>query len=468
MNIHLIDPEGVSKGLNIGLGMLAASLKRAGYSVRVVDFNNDSRNIAARLSRIPRTDVVGVSVKSFTAPSACAIAGLLGRRDLICGGPHIAVDGLDFLKCNTAFSVGIIGEAEDRIPDLISAITDGRSLDRIPGVLYRDCNDAVVASRDRNVCPPQDLDLLADPDYSCFDSVGSRIQEYPVITSRGCPYSCIYCCVGEISGRRMRFRSIGRVVDEIERAKKDCGSLAFSVLDDNFTFDVNRAKDFCRLLLERKVSMEWSCPNGLRADRIDGELARLMAESGCRYASVGIESMEVSVFDAIDKGESLRDVENAVRLLSGNGIRVNGFMLIGLPGDSFSKSMASLKACSRLGLSSAHWNMLVPYPGTRAWEWVREHGRILGDWRSGFHFGPSMRPTFETDEFPGKEMIRAYRIANIRSHNYSAFFDRNSGLLANVLRIVFMIIRYDSANLLGHFFYAAGRLKSVIRVLSRI
>jgi hypothetical protein len=74
MNIHLIDPEGVSKGLNIGLGMLAASLKRAGYSVRVVDFNNDSRNIAALLSRIPRTDVVGVSVKSFTAPSACAIA----------------------------------------------------------------------------------------------------------------------------------------------------------------------------------------------------------------------------------------------------------------------------------------------------------------------------------------------------------------------------------------------------------
>jgi radical SAM superfamily enzyme YgiQ (UPF0313 family) len=266
----------------------------------------------------------------------------------------------------------------------------------------------------------------------------------------------------------MRFRSIERVVGEIERAGKDFGSSSFAVLDDNFTFDVERAKDFCRLLLKRNVRMVWSCPNGLRADRIDAELVRLMAESGCRYASVGIESLESSVFDSIKKGESLRDIENAVMLLRSRDIKVNGFLLIGLPGDSFSKCMASLRACSSLGLSSAHWNMLVPYPGTRVWEWVRSHGRMIGDWKSGFHFGPRISPAFETDEFPAEDMIRAYRIANIRSRNYSAFFDRNSGLVINLFFIVIMIIRYDLPNFFGHLCFAAGRFKSVLRVLSRI
>ena len=462
MKVFLIDPEGLNKGLNIGVGMLAACLKKAGYKVGVIDMNNNSSDVRTRLAAVAKDDLIGISIKSFTISSAVQIAEMVGRKDLICGGPHMTIDGVNFLQENPSFSLGVWGEGEETLPGLIRAIKNG-GIESVKGVIHRQ-GSRIISSPLAEFNP--DLDSLPDPDYSDFDSVNGKIIDYPLITSRGCPYGCIYCCVGSVSGKKMRFRSIERVVAEIERAKRDFCSESFAILDDNFTFDVERAKEFCRLLMKDGVDMDWSCPNGLRADRIDDELAALMAESGCKHASIGIESFDEGVFKGINKGESLAEIKKAVSCLREHGIRTNGFFLIGLPGDSLQRSLHSLKEASITGLNSAHWNIFVPYPGTKAWEWVEKHGTLRRSWKSGGHFGPQVRPVFDTPGYSQTEMLRMYNRANIVSHNYSAFFNTCRPLVFSLAAIVRNILRYDLVHLCGHLVYVLRNLEGARRYLS--
>jgi len=463
MKIFLIDPEGLNKGLNLGLGLLAGSLKKAGYTAQIIDLNNNRFNICQRLNAIKSEDLIGISVKSFTVTTAVRIAQMIGREDLFCGGPHITIDGSNFIKTNPFFSFGIRGEGEIVLPELITAI-ETKKQRSITGVLYREDSQVDKSVLTRFI---PELDCLPDPDYSCFDSINGKIVDYPVITSRGCPHGCIYCCVGKISGKKMRFRSIERVISEIERAIKDFDSESFSVLDDNFTFDVNRAKEFCHLLMNKRLNISWSCPNGIRADRLDDELALLMAKSGCKHVSVGIESLDENVFSEIKKGESLAKIRMSINCLKKHSIRTNGFFLIGLPGDSLKRSLSSLKEASTLGLSSAHWNLFVPYPGTQAWDWVAKNGFMRRNWKGSGHFGPHARPVFDTPEFSYTDMMHIYNRANIVCHNYSAFFDSNRRLYFSLVRIIRNILKYDFIHIWSHLYYILSNIGKVRSLLSK-
>lgn len=94
MRIALIDPPGMDKGLNVGLGVLAACLQNAGHVVQVLDLNNDPKDSARRLKAISSHEAIGISLKSFTFDGACRIARGMRRKDIICGGPHVTLDGI--------------------------------------------------------------------------------------------------------------------------------------------------------------------------------------------------------------------------------------------------------------------------------------------------------------------------------------------------------------------------------------
>lgn len=464
MRIALIDPQGINSGLNIGLGILSACFLKDGYEVRVIDLNNNPENVKNRIKGILGFEIIGISVKSFTYKSARGIVRSLGRNDIICGGPHITLDGINFLKENSEFKFGIIGEAEESLPGLLKAINTHLPLEQVRGIVYRsDSAGEICLSERRDFIA--DIDSLPLPDYSCFDSVGKKIFDYPVLTSRGCPYACIYCCVGKVSGMKMRYRSIENVILEIEQAKVRYGFAQFCILDDNFTFDVERAKDFCRLILKDKMNLTWSCPNGIRADRLDEELVSLMKSSGCRYVSIGIESLDEEVYSNIKKQETLEDIKKAIVFLNKYKIKVNGFLLIGLPKDTPLKTRESIKKSRQIGLDTAHWNMFVPYPGTEVWKWLNKEARIIRDWKEGFHFGPNPKPTFETRIFKEKEMITMYKAANIKCRNYSAFFNQDAPLWVNCINLIKIILRYDSSRVFGHIKYILSNLSQAKRYL---
>ena len=417
MKIVFIDPKGVWEGLNNGIASIAANI-RGEHDVKVIDFVNRSGNVDKRMRAVEGVDYVGISMKSFTLDESIMVAKMAKKINpdakIIAGGPHVMVDGLNLLKDNGIFDIGVFGEGEYVFRDILS----GKPLSEINGVIHRTREGVVQNPASEWI---GDLDLLPFPVYDDFDSVNidgkiHPIENWPLVTSRGCPYTCTYCNVPTVIGRKFRTRSGENILEELTYAQEKYGSKEFKILDDNFTLQMDRAKDICRLFIDEKMPMKWTCPNGIRADRLDAELCGLMRKAGCYSMSIGVESGDPEVFDKIQKGEHLDDVERGIRLAQAAGIKVHGFFIIGLVGSTYEADKRSMEFAKRLGIT-ASWGILVPYPGTEVWEQVKKDAktRMLRDWKDGFHIGARPRPVFDTPEYTADERIRAYYFANMTS-----------------------------------------------------
>jgi len=189
MKIVFVDPKGVWEGLNNGIAYIASNMSDE-HEIKVVDFVNRSGNTAKRLDVVKDADIIGISVKSFTLDESIMVANMVKKINpsakIVAGGPHVMVDGLNLLKGNPIFDLGVFGEAETTFKEILS----GKDPADISGVIHR-VNGTVIQN------PPRewntDLDKLRFPAYDNFDSFESKIENWPLVTSRGCPYSCTYC-----------------------------------------------------------------------------------------------------------------------------------------------------------------------------------------------------------------------------------------------------------------------------------
>jgi anaerobic magnesium-protoporphyrin IX monomethyl ester cyclase len=414
--VLFLNPAGWQKeSLNLGLCYLAAALKRAGAEVRIIDTNryvtSDARLI--QQAREFRPTVIGLSVKTATAKEAGRLASALKSEFpkvmFLAGGPHLTIAAEAYMKACPAFDYALMGEAEESIVELLEGLSSSRPVAAIPGVVHRRGREIVVNSWS----PPANLDLLAVPDLDAIEDFTWKGFRYPIVSSRGCPFDCTYCCVNKLTGsRRWRSRSVTSVIDELERVAKTRGIRKFEIWDDNFTLHLPRAKEICRALIARELNLSWYCHNGIRADRIDAELARLMKQAGCTSIAFGIESGNPETFNSIKKGESLAAVVNAVKLVKEAGIDAVGYFIIGLPGDNLQRFVETVRFQRSLGLSHHVFGMLIPYPKTEVWEIVQNHGKMLRDITETQHFNDDIVPiSFEMPEFPRQDMVRAFYIS---------------------------------------------------------
>lgn len=478
LKLCFIDPPGIHKGYNIGLAYLCSMVKHRDMDLQVFDFNNLFGNMCDRINEIRRYDIVGLSIKTFTLRKAVEIGRAVKHRKniLVAGGPHITLDGFNFLCENPFFDVAVRGEAEYVVRDLFDSAD---TLKDIEGILHKDSCGIVIQGRQvssevyseesKLLNPPliRDLDSLPFPSYEFFDSVKMKkgIENYPVITSRGCPYQCTFCCVGKVSGKKFRFRSPHNVISELILAKEKYNIQSFNIQDDDFTLDMKRAKEICQLLIDENLRLRGACSNGVRADRLDQELLDLMKESGFESITIGIESAMNAEFESLKKGEKLEEVINAVQMARNVGIKVVGCFIIGLPHSTIHSVRANIKFAKKLGLDSSYFNLLVPYPGTEIYNWAKENARFLADWKEGFFQGLNPKIVIETDEFRASERLRAYYEANTKLRNYFAFVKEDQDVLRNALRIVGAIIRYDAPGVFSHVSYLIRHLR---RILNRI
>jgi len=452
MKVCFVEPAGVHKGLNTGLGYLCASIQE---EKKVFDFNNNPKNIEQRFDEISKYDIIGFSLKSLNVSDATNLGKRVKNKNnvLIAGGVHISIDGHNFLKDNPLFDLAVSGEAEFVINDIISFIKKGEpKINEIPGVFYRKNGKILLSGGAKRI---SDLNSIPFPDYKSFDSYDGRISNYPLVTSRGCPYSCTYCCVKKVMGRKWFAIPPERIIEELKYAIKEYGISRFNIQDDNFTLDIERAKQFCRLLEEEKLNLVWSCPNGIRADRVDLELLELMKKTGCFAITVGIETGIPHEFDAIKKGEKLESVTSMIKMAQEVGMDVYGNFIIGLPSSTLASTRKTIDFARGLKLDSSIFNLLVPFPGTESWDWVNANGRWLLDWKDGFMISTNPRPVFETDDYTGQERIQAYMEANIKLKNYFAFMNEQEGLIINILRVLYTIFRYDMKGIFSHFSWLA-------------
>lgn len=462
MKIALIDPPGISTGLNSGLAYIAANIldKRHGDSVRVFDFNNNRKHTNERIKEAGGYEVIGLSVKSFTQREAFSILDSIDLKPetiVIFGGPHISMEKEEFFKKHARANAILMGEAETSFCNLLDWSEGKRNESDVRGAALRRENSSIFTSG--NMGLEEDLDSLPFPCYSVFDSILDKIDNYPLLTSRGCPYKCIYCSVGSISGKKWRSRKIDSIMKEIKTSRDRFGFGYFFIIDDNFTLDKERAKGFCNALIAEKTGLHWTLPNGIRADKLDEGLVKLMKLSGCEAVSFGIESADPGVFKNIGKGETLEDIESAIKFCRKYGLRVSGKFIIGLPGSNHDSTVVSIQWAKKMGFYDINWNLLVPYPGTEAYEYVRKNSRFIRPWEEGFHFGPSPRVTFETDSYSAREMERDARWTNVSSKNLLCFYDSNHNLFWNIIRMLSLIVRYDPLHAVSQLRYIFMRWK---------
>lgn len=221
-----------------------------------------------------------------------------------------------------------------------------------------------------------DLNTSSFPNYDKFELdkyLDSTFlsRSVQVLTSRGCSYNCIFCSKG--LGNTFRPRTPLDVVSEIVYLKDTYNVKKIRIVDDNFSFDLDRAKEICRLLISRDLNIKWIAAGGLRVDKIDDELLDLMVKSGCASTGLGIESVSNDILKEYKKGITIEKVVNAIKLCKKYGLKVGGYFVIGAPSDTRENIYAQLEFTKKMELDYAYWSLLIPYPGCALHDWITKN-----------------------------------------------------------------------------------------------
>lgn len=463
--IAIIDPrgwQGAATGYrpspNVGIAYLIPLLRRSGHDLLIIDLNNEPLQNGLVMERIKQfdPDVLGLSAKTATIKDARSLAqqikNLRPSLPIVLGGPHTIFAPKTLAK-EPFFDVVFVGEGERAFPEIVASLNAGSLPETAKGVLVEK-GPEIKPSIDRPLLTQEDLESIPFPEYDLFpENVRQGIRRnYPLITSRGCVHKCIYCSVPEISGKRVRTRSADRIIEELVWARKSYGAEGFEVIDDVFNIDMDRCKEFCHALIRADLSMPWSCPNGIRADRLDSELAGLMRRSGCSSVMLGIETADPTVLATVRKGETIEEIEEGIRILQGAGIKVGGYFIIGLPGDSLQSQKKSVEFAKRMAIG-AHFNMLIPYPGTAIWEWAKTNAKFISDIENGLHFADDsdkLNIVFETDDFTAYERKRAYEMTHTLLGRFDMLIPRHLSHWEHLSRRLNLLWEYDKLAIPSH------------------
>jgi magnesium-protoporphyrin IX monomethyl ester (oxidative) cyclase len=242
-----------------------------------------------------------------------------------------------------------------------------------------------------------------------------------MITSRGCPYDCVFCSIHNVMGKKWRGRSPQNVVAEIEHLVHTYNIKQIDFYDDNMTLNKKRMETICDLIVKKELDIEWYVPNGVRADTLDENLLRKMKLSGCKQIRIAPESGVQSVLDNIvKKNLNLKDVEKAVVLSKKVGIKVGCFFVIGLIGETkkdINETINYAYKLRRLGADRFYFSIAMPVYGTELYEKAKSGGFLKAGFSDEALAG--VEPLIETPEFTTDDLRELCARANLINHTFT-------------------------------------------------
>lgn len=378
----------------LGLGYLATSLREAGIEqVKILDCvkeNLDYQGFSRKIAHF-KPDVVGFQVFSHDLPSVKICLDIVKRMNpkviTIAGGPHPSGLPEETLQSFKLLDYLFCGEAEIGLPLLIKYCQQKKShLATIPGLGWRDSKGKIKINKqayldDLNKIGFVAWDLLKPQEYPDAPQgvIFRNSPIAPLVATRGCPFNCTFCAGWTISGKQIRKRSIDNLLSEIDFLHKNYGIREIHFLDDNFTFYREYVEEFCLKLIDKDYKISWCCPNGVRLDTLDEKLLILMQRSGCYYVSVGIESGTDRVLKLMKKGIKISRIEKMVHLVNKSGMPINGFFIIGYPGETRKEIIKTIKFAKSLDLTRAAFYNYLPLPRTEAYNKLLDNMEINKD-----------------------------------------------------------------------------------------
>jgi len=351
--------------LPAGLLSLDAVLREAGHQVTLANLSGFGWDRVRQLLAELRPEAVGISQFTHNRVDSLRLARLAKELDPDCfvliGGPHATHTWHDLLQGHPELDAVVLGEGEATLLELLEARAAGTPLAAVAGIA---CREEGKTIRSAARAPIADLDLLPLPGLATSGAVGVdfRRQLEFVITSRGCPASCLFCSSPLFWGRGVRFRSPASVVQEIRTLKERYGLIYFSFRDDTFTADRRRVLEICRLLQEERLHILWNCQS--RVTAVDEEMLVAMKRAGCECIQFGVESGSPEMLKALGKRILPADVERAAAAVRRVGINLSVYLITGIPGEGEADLQQTVRLIDRIRPQDGQVSPLVYYPGT--------------------------------------------------------------------------------------------------------
>ncbi len=287
-------------------------------------------------------------------------------------GTHVS---LYTKKCmeNPAVDYIIRGEPEVAIQDLFSNILKKQEPKDVPGIAYKKNGSVKITSPPKRIENPDVLpfparELIPKADY--FNPLVKRTPYTTMISSRGCPFPCIFCVAGLTYGKRFIARSPKSMVDEIVECQKKFGIKEIFFRDEEFTMEKKRVADFCDELRRRRVRITWICNSHINT--LSKELLAKMKSAGCHMIKIGVESGDDEVLKRIKKGTNRKSIRRVFRWLHELKIDSIGHFMIGAPGETKKTIMRTIRFAKEIDPTYVSFNIATPYPGTKMWEEVED------------------------------------------------------------------------------------------------
>lgn len=359
----------------LGLGYIAAYLRKQGISVEVVDctFINQKEAVRKIIDYKPR--IIGIQSMYSMKEKSLELANLLKDHCelLIAGGALATTDPQAFLE---NFDIAVVGEGEQTMLEVVNQFINGGDLSQVKGIVYREKNTGEIKKTSPRALA-KNLDAFPSPSRELFDN--DAYKKYyskkfgytttAIMTSRGCPFSCDFCSK-PVFGNDFRARTAVDVAEEIEEVI----SLGYSRIwfaDDCFTLNRNRLIEICDEIIGRGLKIGWECLS--RVDTLDSEMVIKMKQAGCIRMFFGVESGNDSILALMKKQITTKQVRKALLLCKTNGIKAGAFFIVGYPGEDDKTVLQTIKFASSLPLDYLSFTLPYPIPGTPLYE------RLNGD-----------------------------------------------------------------------------------------
>ena len=413
----------------IGVMYLAAALRSwTDAEVEVADFMSDRVDPAQALEKLESAApdlmffTLGTPSVNFARAWLAELKKRLPRLRVAAVGPHVTALPEESLR-SVGIDYVVRGEPERTAAELVKALSEARSLSSVDGLAWLEDGRMIQTGKraliDRvDEIPFPARELFPNRAYSAPFAKSSPFGL--ILTSRGCPFRCVYCATRGYYGRSWRPRSVENVLSELSEMVEKYGLKDIGFWDDTFTVDRKRVMDVCRGILDRDLKIRWICLS--RVDTVDPEILDWMKKAGCYQIQFGVESGDEEVLKRLGKDITVAQIRDAFRWSKAAGIDPAAFFMFGNPGETEASVKKTIRLALELPASFASFNINTPYPGSDLFEQMRE--KLGGDWAD-----LDARHSSYQEGFDSKSLERYIREA------YRKFYYRPRYLLRSLGRI---------------------------------
>ncbi|RLE27498.1 MAG: hypothetical protein DRJ61_01255 [Acidobacteria bacterium] len=370
----------------LGIAYIAGLLESKGMRVRLMDAAVEGFSPEETLEKIIswQPDILGLTSTSNFFCNAIelgeAVKNAIPEITTVLGGPHVSSQA-EQAMAQHCFDFACIGEGEYTTLDLVETLADQRDPGSVEGIAFRrdggihqTARRPLIATLDD--LPPPARHLLPLEKYIAQPNDGPYLPKMAMISSRGCPFKCIFCDHGTY-GNTYRSFSAPRIVDEMEELVTRYGARDIAFVDSLFMISDKRVRGIITEIHDRGIKVHWTCT--IRANIATRELLAMMKEAGCWRVRIGVESGNQQVLDFIKKEVTKEEIREVARSAADLGLHPKAFFMVGHPTETEETIQDSIDFARSLPLTDITVQINTPLPGAPQFEIFRSYGESVSD-----------------------------------------------------------------------------------------